>query len=223
MRHQHWHFGGHGHRGGGHRGGGFLGRFGGGFRGGGQGFRAARMLASGDLQLIVLALLKEKPRHGYEIIKELEERSSGIYTPSPGMIYPALTYLEEMGYASAELEGNKKLYTITAPGEEYFAKNRKMADETLEQLSRFGRRMANFQREFADEESMPEDFSADPRSQGRKEGRQFKANFRNLWHEMKDALRAKLDAPMEEKERVYQILKQALNDILSPSSKPDKD
>ena len=52
------------------------------------------MLASGDLQLIVLALLQEKPRHGYEIIKALEEHSSGLYTPSPGVVYPALTYLQ---------------------------------------------------------------------------------------------------------------------------------
>src|SRR5580704_12862436 len=100
---RHWDFGrgGHGHGHGGPFGGrhGFFGRFGGGF--GGKGFRAARMLASGDLQLIVLLLLKERPRHGYEIIKELEDRSSGIYTPSPGVVYPALTYLEEMSYATA--------------------------------------------------------------------------------------------------------------------------
>src|ERR1700759_2483615 len=83
------------------------GRFGGfgGFGGpgmGGANFRAARMLASGDLQLILLALLSENPRHGYEIIKQIEEHSSGGYTPSPGMVYPALTYLEEMGYAPAD-------------------------------------------------------------------------------------------------------------------------
>src|ERR1700722_19474753 len=106
--HSHWNFGGRGHRGpfGGRHG--FLGHFGGLMGGGGRGFRAARMLASGDLQLIVLELLKEKPRHGYDIIKELEERSSGIYTPSPGVVYPALTYLEEMSYAASEAEGNKK-------------------------------------------------------------------------------------------------------------------
>ena len=84
---------------------GFMGRFGG-FTGG-PGMRAARMIASGDLQLIILALLSDKPRHGYEIIKAIEEHSSGIYTPSPGVVYPALTYLEEMGYASSEPEGTK--------------------------------------------------------------------------------------------------------------------
>ena len=74
--------------------------------------RAGRMLASGDLQLIILALLSMKPRHGYEIIKAIEEHSSGIYTPSPGVVYPALTYLEETGFALSETQGTKKLYRI---------------------------------------------------------------------------------------------------------------
>ena len=77
--------GGHGAFGGG-RPGFFGGPFGGGgFRGGGGGMRGARMLASGDLQLLILLLLSEKSRHGYEIIKAFEEHSSGVYTPSPGM------------------------------------------------------------------------------------------------------------------------------------------
>ena len=66
------------------------------------------MLASGDLQLIILALLSEKPRHGYEIIKQVEEHSSGAYTPSPGMVYPALTSLEEMGYGSFSVRGRQE-------------------------------------------------------------------------------------------------------------------
>ena len=90
--------------------------------GGRGGFRAARMRASGDLQLIVLALLGEKPRHGYEIIKALEEHSSGIYTPSPGVVYPALTYLEEMCYVASETHGNKKLYALSQAGSEHLAK-----------------------------------------------------------------------------------------------------
>ena len=110
--------GGHGHfgAGGGGRHGFFGGPFGGGgFRGGG-GMRTARVLGSGDLQLLILLLLSEKPRHGYEIIKAIEEHSSGVYTPSPGMVYPALTYLEETGYATAAAEGTKKLFSITAEG-----------------------------------------------------------------------------------------------------------
>src|SRR5579862_6277310 len=84
---------------------------------GGGGFRTGRKLGAADLQLIILALLKEKPRHGYEIIKALEERSAGFYVPSPGMVYPALTYLEETGHAVVESDGSKKLYRITETGE----------------------------------------------------------------------------------------------------------
>ncbi|HSY88655.1 MAG TPA: PadR family transcriptional regulator, partial [Verrucomicrobiae bacterium] len=93
---------------------------GGGFAGGpgfdDEGFRRGRKLGSGDLQLLLLHLLAEKPSHGYELIKGLEERSSGYYVPSPGMIYPALTYLEELGYARVEAEGAKKLYHPTEEG-----------------------------------------------------------------------------------------------------------
>src|ERR1700690_2889425 len=108
----------HGHHGHGGIKSGFLGGFGG-FMGAGRAFRAARMLASEDLQLIILALLEEKPRHGYDIIKALEEHSSGLYTPSPGVVYPALTYLEEMGLALSETEGSKRRYRITEAGLEH--------------------------------------------------------------------------------------------------------
>src|ERR1700694_5495527 len=89
-----WSFGGRG--GAGMGGWGRRGRSGRGF--GGGAFRVGKMLADGDLRVIVLALLVEAPRHGYDIIKALEEKSSGIYSPSPGVVYPTLTYLEEVGY-----------------------------------------------------------------------------------------------------------------------------
>ena len=75
--------------------------------------RAGRMLAQGDLRLLALALIAEAPRHGYEIIKLVEEKTADWYSPSPGIIYPTLTYLEEAGYVTAATEGSKKLYTIT--------------------------------------------------------------------------------------------------------------
>jgi hypothetical protein len=68
-----------------------------------HGFRSGRKLGGDDLQLVILALLEQKPRHGYEIIKALEELSGGFYSPSPGTIYPALTYLEELGNSSVEV------------------------------------------------------------------------------------------------------------------------
>src|SRR6202050_1011208 len=115
------------------------GRFFGGMRMGGpgmRGMRIAKMLGSGDLQLIILALLSESPRHGYEIIKQVEEHSSRAYTPSPGMVYPALTYLEEMGDAASESDGTKKLYRITDAGTAHLNQNRPSVEETLDHLSR---------------------------------------------------------------------------------------
>jgi DNA-binding PadR family transcriptional regulator len=210
IMHSNRHFGWRGHHGHGGPFGvrhGFMKRFGG-FMGGG-GFRAARMLASGDLQLIVLALLNEKPRHGYEIIKALEEHSSGVYTPSPGVVYPALTYLEEMGYAASQAEGNKKLYKITDAGKEHLEKNRKIADETLEQILRFGRKMARIQKHFADEEAENE---FDPR-EARSEWRKLKMEFHDLKDELKAALRDKIDAPAEEKKRVLDVLRRTIQEI----------
>jgi DNA-binding PadR family transcriptional regulator len=72
---------------------------------------------------------------------------------SPGVVYPALTYLEEMGFAVSEAEENRKLYEITDSGKEHLAKNREPVDETLEQLSRFGRRISRVQKHFAEEEA----------------------------------------------------------------------
>src|SRR3979490_1288195 len=110
-----------------HAGRGF-GPFGRGFiEGGGMGGRAfgmGRKLASVDLQLLILGLLEEKPRHGYEIIKALDERSKGFYIPSPGMVYPALTYLEEIEHATVEVDGARKRYHITEAGKKHLESNR---------------------------------------------------------------------------------------------------
>ncbi len=113
---------------------------------GGRGFGMGRKLGSADLQLLILKLLDEKSRHGYEIIKELDERSKGFYVPSPGMVYPALTYLEEIGHATVTVEGTRKLYSITDPGKEHLAKNSAAADALLTQFGRVGERMDRMRR-----------------------------------------------------------------------------
>jgi DNA-binding PadR family transcriptional regulator len=189
----------------------FLGGFSDGF--GGRGMRAGKMLASGDLQLIILALISEKPRHGYEIIKAIEEHCSGIYTPSPGVVYPALTYLEEIGFTVSETEGTKKLYRIAAPGIEHLAKHRTDADQMLEQLGRFGKKMAQFQRQFVEEEVAGEEWGGSPRDQEKMEWRQLKAEFHELKHQFKAALFEKLHASMEEKQRVLEILRRTIHEI----------
>jgi DNA-binding PadR family transcriptional regulator len=126
------------------------GRFGGGGRGfgGGDILRAGRMLATGDLRLIALALIAEQPRHGYEIIKVLEDKTEGWYSPSPGIVYPTLTFLEEAGYVTAATEGAKKLYTITDEGRGYLDENRDFVDAVLERLSAVGQKIAGMRRRF---------------------------------------------------------------------------
>lgn len=109
-----------------------------GTRGGRRPGRGARMFEQGDLKLVILRLLEEKPRHGYEIIKELESRSGGAYSPSPGTVYPTLTMLEEMGYAKAvPEEGGKKIYEITDEGRKHLSENSSAVNDIFDRISRF--------------------------------------------------------------------------------------
>ena len=98
--------------------------------------RAGRMLAQGDLRLVALALIAQAPRHGYEIIKLVEEKTADWYSPSPGIVYPTLTFLEEAGYVTVSAEGAKKLYTITAEGRTYLEAKRDLADVVLDPADR---------------------------------------------------------------------------------------
>jgi DNA-binding PadR family transcriptional regulator len=108
----------------------------------GAAMRGGKMLADGDLRLIVLVLLEDGPRHGYDIIKALEEKSSGVYSPSPGVVYPTLTYLEEAGYTTATTDGNKRVYSVTDAGRAYLKENREAADAVLKQMAWIGERVA---------------------------------------------------------------------------------
>jgi DNA-binding PadR family transcriptional regulator len=120
--------------------------------GGGDMIRAGRMLATGDLRLIALALIAEQPRHGYEIIKVLEEKTEGWYSPSPGIVYPTLTYLEEAGYVTAQAEGAKKLYTITDEGRAHLDENRDFVDAVLERFAAIGEKVSRMRRRFGADE-----------------------------------------------------------------------
>ena len=75
----------------------------------------------GALKYIILDLIRDQPRHGYEIIRILEDRTHGFYSPSPGVIYPTLQMLEEMGYVTSMLQDSKKVYSITEEGQRYLA------------------------------------------------------------------------------------------------------
>jgi len=192
----------------------FMGRYGrgfgafsgGGFAGamgmGGRAFLAGRRLASGDLRLVLLALLAERASHGYELIKALEERSGGFYSPSPGMVYPALTWLEEMSYASVAAEGTKKLYSITDGGRAYLKENHDAAAAMLGQLEYIGRKMGRVREILG---SFDEDEEADAQGIGAAR------------RELRQALREKRGAPPEEKLRIGEILREAAARIRSRS------
>jgi DNA-binding PadR family transcriptional regulator len=100
----------------------------------GQG-RPEAAFEKGALKLVILDLLKDKPAHGYELIKALEEKSHGMYTPSAGSIYPILQLLADMGYLSASESGGKKTYTITDSGRQHLEQNR----EGLDHIHEFAR------------------------------------------------------------------------------------
>jgi DNA-binding PadR family transcriptional regulator len=105
-------------------------------RGGAVNGREGRMFDGGELRLVILALVAEKARYGYEIIKELGERVGGDYSPSPGVVYPTLTMLEEMGYAQASQDPQgRKLYGLTPEGEKVLADNKAQIDAIF---ARFG-------------------------------------------------------------------------------------
>jgi DNA-binding PadR family transcriptional regulator len=114
-------------------------------RGAGFGGREGRMFDGGELRLVILALIAEKPRYGYEVIKELGERVGGDYSPSPGVVYPTLTMLEEMGYASASLDPQgRKLYAVTPEGEKVLADNKAQIDAILARFGDGDSRFAGF-------------------------------------------------------------------------------
>lgn len=95
-----------------------------------------RMFDHGDLKFVVLALIAEQPRHGYEIIKEIEHRVGGAYAPSPGVIYPLLTMLEEMGLAQLSAsEGAKKLIAITGQGQAELVANKANVDSLFARIA----------------------------------------------------------------------------------------
>jgi DNA-binding PadR family transcriptional regulator len=97
-----------------------------------------RLFASGDLRFLLLELIAEKPRHGYELIKAIEEKLGGAYSPSPGIIYPMLTLLEETGLATVTNEGTRKLYSITEEGRKSLEENRAAVDAILHRMAGIG-------------------------------------------------------------------------------------
>jgi DNA-binding PadR family transcriptional regulator len=127
----------HGMRGGwGHHGRGFGGPMGRGGRGEG---RSRRMFDGGELRLVLLKLIADEPRHGYDLIREIENLTGGAYAPSPGVVYPTITMLDDMGFIEQQQsEGAKKAFAITDAGKAELDANAEQVEALLARLTAIG-------------------------------------------------------------------------------------
>jgi len=106
-----------------------------------HGGRSRRMFDGGELRLVLLKLIEEQPRHGYDLIRDIEERTCGAYAPSPGVVYPTLTMLEDMGLIEEQkAEGAKKLYAITNAGQAHLTEREEEVEALFARLTEIGSR-----------------------------------------------------------------------------------
>lgn len=101
------------------------------------GYGPQRFFQKGDFKYLILNLLEEKPRYGYEIIRALEESFHGFYAPSPGVVYPTLQMLQEMGYVTSSEQDAKRVYTITEAGRSFLAEREKVAEDAKSQMEKW--------------------------------------------------------------------------------------
>ena len=163
----------------------------------------------------------KSPRHGYDIIKALEERSSGLYSPSPGVVYPTLTYLEESGFATATSDGNKNVYSITAAGRSHLQENREVVDTVLNGMEKFGRKFAKA-REWFDWSDQGSGKNAPSQAPDR-DIPDVLPEVNDARRELKAAIAEKLDAPNGEQRRVAGILRRAAAEIRAVPGKSQDD
>jgi DNA-binding PadR family transcriptional regulator len=172
---------------------------------GGDGvFSRSRKFSSDDLQLLILALLAEKPSHGYELSKALEERSKGFYKPSPGMIYPALTYLEEIGYATVTVVSNKKSYALSDEGRSFLDAHRERVEFMLAKLTEIGSKMDAMRSAFRGRSGDETTSGAD-----------WLPEYAEARHLLKHLLWSRLAGGAEEQRRIAAILRRAVDEIRS--------
>lgn len=104
--------------------------------------RRSRIFEQGDLRYVLLKMIADKPSHGYELIKDIEDRLGGAYSPSPGVVYPTLTLLEELGHIRAvQSEGARKAYEITDEGRAALEKNTRVVDEIFRRIGEMADRL----------------------------------------------------------------------------------
>ena len=100
------------------------------------GFRRRGLYDSEELSLVLLSLIAEQPRHGYDLIREIEERTAGAYAPSPGIVYPTLTMLQDMGLiAEDDAAGTRKVYAVTAEGTALLAEKKEEVADLLARIA----------------------------------------------------------------------------------------
>src|SRR2546422_250111 len=147
-----------------------------GFAWSGGGPRRRQWFEAGDMKYVILKLLRDKPRHGYEVMKELEERMHGCYSPSPGTVYPTLQWLEDEGLVVAKDVEGKKVYEITHVGRQFLEEHRDVVDDIFDRVRdavdrTLGGGMANVNRSL---------------------GRLLKAVYRTGWRARDEATRERL-------------------------------
>jgi len=99
----------------------------------------SRMFEGGELRLVLLKLIAEEPRHGYQLIRAVEEMTDGHYAPSPGVVYPTLTMLEDMGFiAEMKSKDSKKVFEATAEGRAHLEENAEEVEELIGKLEGHG-------------------------------------------------------------------------------------
>jgi DNA-binding PadR family transcriptional regulator len=197
-----------------HFGGGFSGRHG---MGGGDMMRAGRMLAQGDLRLIALALIAEQPRYGYEIIKLLEDKTAGWYSPSPGIVYPTLTYLEEAGYVTATAEGAKKLYTITDEGKAHLEENRSFVDAVLERMIAIGEKAKRIREHFARDDDDDRRGRRRGRGRDRDEDDRVPPLVRAALDNLRDVAEQVIETDADAETKVVELLARAAQELKKTS------
>ncbi|WP_175733821.1 PadR family transcriptional regulator [Burkholderia ambifaria] len=172
---------------------------------GDDGMPRGRQFSSDDLQLLLLALVAEQPSHGYELIKALDTRSNGFYSPSPGMVYPALTYLEEVGFVASQAEGNRKRYALTDAGRAHLDAQRERVDTLFARLTHLARKMEFMRRAFAGESAATD--APDDAQPG------WLPEFVEARVALKRALLHKSAADADEQRRIAAIMRRATAEI----------
>jgi DNA-binding PadR family transcriptional regulator len=143
---------------------------------------------AGDMKYVILKLLKDKPMHGYEVMKALEEQTHGCYRPSPGSVYPTLQWLEDEGLVRAQDAEGKKVYEITDQGRAFLEEHRSTVDDIFDRIAETIDRFLG--------EPMPE--------VNRAIGRAVSASYRMAW---------RLGSDDAKKKKIVEILDRAATDI----------